>query len=351
MKEDSELPFIDKKDYLSAELRRLSSLRHEIKKDKPKSKSFKKSEKVDVYKKTNGICHICGCELDSDKFSVTNSIQDENSLENYLPACQSCKRIFDNYLPSEIKWMLKIGMWAKTQIEYETEIGLDIATEIVEHEKDRENKRKSPRTSLNIDVAKYPIKENPFINKNVKKEYKTIKEVLYWSYANLGMAYKAIEDEAERYNRVHYSIRAKLFNGLMSGEMNTRSLFYDEKAKLNSDKCCVYCGSNKNLQLDHIIPRKKGGADSGDNLVLACRTCNASKNDTDLMEWHMKNECFPPLNVLRNYMKLIIQYCTDKELLNKDVDTSCELDLPFAIEYVPLEFPQPTDMFTRYITD
>lgn len=41
---------------------------------------------------------------------------------------------------------------------------------------------------------------------------------------------------------------------------------------------CQYCGSNeKQLTLDHVVPRSQGGAHSWDNLVAACRQCNHRK--------------------------------------------------------------------------
>jgi len=48
---------------------------------------------------------------------------------------------------------------------------------------------------------------------------------------------------------------------------------------------CVYCGSCKNLTIDHVIPQSKGGKDSWDNLVTACRSCNAEKADLTLEEY------------------------------------------------------------------
>ena len=45
---------------------------------------------------------------------------------------------------------------------------------------------------------------------------------------------------------------------------------------------CQYCGNNKNLTLDHVIPRSKGGKTSWGNLVTACRRCNTVKGDMSL---------------------------------------------------------------------
>ncbi|NEQ45305.1 MAG: HNH endonuclease [Leptolyngbya sp. SIOISBB] len=42
---------------------------------------------------------------------------------------------------------------------------------------------------------------------------------------------------------------------------------------------CQYCGSRKQLTLDHVIPRSKGGPHSWDNVVTACAPCNNAKGD------------------------------------------------------------------------
>lgn len=42
---------------------------------------------------------------------------------------------------------------------------------------------------------------------------------------------------------------------------------------------CVYCGSDQNLTIDHIIPVTDRGSDSPKNLATACQSCNASKGD------------------------------------------------------------------------
>ena len=70
-----------------------------------------------------------------------------------------------------------------------------------------------------------------------------------------------------------------------------RSLMYDllcfrssdakrmfrESIKARDGHKCVYCGSSENLTVDHVRPRTKGGTDTADNLVTACRPCNQAK--------------------------------------------------------------------------
>lgn len=54
---------------------------------------------------------------------------------------------------------------------------------------------------------------------------------------------------------------------------------------------CQYCGEGLTLReatLDHILPRSRGGKNTWENLVIACRPCNQSKADRTPEEAHMR---------------------------------------------------------------
>ena len=49
---------------------------------------------------------------------------------------------------------------------------------------------------------------------------------------------------------------------------------------------CVYCGAaGVPLELDHIVPKSRGGTHSLENLTAACKPCNSSKGAKSLAEW------------------------------------------------------------------
>jgi 5-methylcytosine-specific restriction endonuclease McrA len=50
---------------------------------------------------------------------------------------------------------------------------------------------------------------------------------------------------------------------------------------------CQYCTSTKQLTIDHVIPRSRGGTHTWDNVVIACETCNHKKGDKLLHETSM----------------------------------------------------------------
>ena len=50
---------------------------------------------------------------------------------------------------------------------------------------------------------------------------------------------------------------------------------------------CLYCGSPKDLTLDHVLPKSRGGDSSWINLATACKKCNSLKGDKTPKEANM----------------------------------------------------------------
>jgi 5-methylcytosine-specific restriction endonuclease McrA len=67
---------------------------------------------------------------------------------------------------------------------------------------------------------------------------------------------------------------------------------------------CQYCGTNKNLTLDHLLPRSRGGETSWLNLVTACSRCNSRKGDRTPEEAGLKLLCRPTKPSLQSFLKL-----------------------------------------------
>ncbi len=63
--------------------------------------------------------------------------------------------------------------------------------------------------------------------------------------------------------------------------LNNRRLFRRDK------NMCMYCGDylyDCELTRDHVVPVSRGGTDTWDNVVTACRLCNTRKADKSLDE-------------------------------------------------------------------
>ena len=74
-----------------------------------------------------------------------------------------------------------------------------------------------------------------------------------------------------------------------------------EETKQIFNNSCAYCGMTKEehrqeynqiLHQDHFIPLSKGGGYTKENIIPACRSCNASKKDTDFEEWYPQQEYY-----------------------------------------------------------
>ena len=171
---------------------------------------------------------------------------------------------------------------------------------------------------------------------------KTVGELLHWSYANLAMSHSAVTDKLGKHGRTQFMIRSGLYYGLNKGTKKIGPLAEDERLKMILPQACCYCGSREYLSVDHLIPTHSGGPNTGDNLVWACRPCNSSKRAQDVLIWLAGRGEFPPLLLLRRYLKLAIEISRERDLMATPIAEAP--DLPFALGSIPTWYPAPKEL-------
>lgn len=177
---------------------------------------------------------------------------------------------------------------------------------------------------------------------------KTIGELLHWSYANLAMSHAAVTDKLAKHGRAQFMIRSGLYSGLKKGTKQIGPLADDERLKMILPQACCYCGSREHLSVDHLIPTHRGGPNSGDNIVWACRSCNSSKQAHDVLVWLAARGEFPPLLLLRRYLKLAIEMSRERDLMGTLLEEAP--DLPFSLAAIPTAYPPPSELRLWVVT-
>ena len=132
---------------LRRKLTNLRQKRRELKKPRgQRRRTLTSKQRSAVLAKTAGHCHICGGKIrgrwEADHVK-SHAMGGSHVEDNYLPAHSLCNNYRWHYLPEEFQYLLKIGIWARTQIEKGTPLGMEIAGGFAKHELRREIRRVS----------------------------------------------------------------------------------------------------------------------------------------------------------------------------------------------------------------
>lgn len=128
-----------------------------------------------------------------------------------------------------------------------------------------------------VDHEPNNIYHNTVFRKNDESTYKdcVIDEDLFWYMETRGFIVKcSIVEEPDGLLEIYRLPHQAYSRG-------RKSIPQIVKAKVfaRCDFKCVYCSSEDNLQIDHIIPITKGGGDEIENLQILCKTCNVKKSN------------------------------------------------------------------------
>ena len=111
--------------------------------------SLTATERRLVLAKTAGRCHICGGKVEGKAWQadhvMAHSAGGVHDVDNYLPAHSLCNNYRWGHLPEEFQYILKLGVWARTQIERGTSVGNDVASSFERHEARRVKRRRPSR--------------------------------------------------------------------------------------------------------------------------------------------------------------------------------------------------------------
>jgi hypothetical protein len=103
------------------------------------------AERGRILDKTAGRCHICGGMVD-ERWQADHVLAHSGGgaaeADNYLAAHTLCNNYRWDYLPEEFQLILKLGVWARTQVERNTSLGEQIASAFVAYEKARRKRRR-----------------------------------------------------------------------------------------------------------------------------------------------------------------------------------------------------------------
>lgn len=113
---------------------------------RPRRERLSAAERGEILRKTGAKCHICGGEIlgswEADHV-LAHSAGGRPTAENYLPAHSVCNNCRWDYLPDEFQLILKLGVWARTQVEKGTDVGRAIEQRFTRCESARIRRRKN----------------------------------------------------------------------------------------------------------------------------------------------------------------------------------------------------------------
>jgi len=153
------------------------------------------------------------------------------------------------------------------------------------------------------------------------KYVKTIHDEILYEYAKL------ISRSA--YGNLERAFITDRYQKLKDGSIKISDTIREWEREQTLPKECVYCGLKEDFSTDHLISPKRGGDDSSDNLVLACKKCNSSKGEKGVFEWlGLKEKDDLHRLVAGKYLKQLLKIHQEYGTLNigiNDLKTLCKI--------------------------
>jgi 5-methylcytosine-specific restriction endonuclease McrA len=108
-------------------------------------KPLTKPERDAILAKTAGRCHICGGAIEGAweaDHVFAHAQGGAHAIDNYLPAHPLCNNYRWYYGTEEFQWILKLGVWWRSQVEHEDPLASRLAERFVKYEGRRQARRR-----------------------------------------------------------------------------------------------------------------------------------------------------------------------------------------------------------------
>lgn len=129
------------------------------------------------------------------------------------------------------------------------------------------------------------------------RDVHTIRDLIYYQYAKIIACSAFSVADGQEAKKLHYGFIKTTFHDLKSGGKSWSHIEREDWQLVEAEKKCIYCGSEENLNREHIVPKSLrikpdcvtcDRIQSIHNQVWVCGACNSAKGTLGLYEFFRK---------------------------------------------------------------
>jgi ribosomal protein L37AE/L43A len=123
------------------------------------------------------------------------------------------------------------------------------------------------------------------------RDVSTIQDIIYYQYAKIIARSAFGASDGKEAKARHYGFVKQTLRDLKSGAKNWSEITREDWQLIESDPQCIYCGAEKDLTREHIVPRSLrinercpvcDKIQGIHNQIWACKPCNSAKGSRGL---------------------------------------------------------------------
>lgn len=127
------------------------------------------------------------------------------------------------------------------------------------------------------------------------RNVKTIQDLIYYQYAKVVARSAFVIVDGKKAKKEHYGFIKKTFEELKSGIKSWSDITREDWQLVEAEKVCIYCGSENNLNKEHIIPKSLNinsrcatceKIQGIHNQIWSCKNCNSQKGTMGLYKFY-----------------------------------------------------------------